>query len=313
MKTLALLRLLALALGLAAAAPAQDGAAPSAGATPPGIMVRRDLAYNTEPHQKLDLYYPLGRMTKPRPVIVFIHDGGWSSGSKADGRTLAYHFVAQGFAVACIDYRLSNEALFPAQIEDVKGALRWLRRHAVKFGLDPEHFGAVGASAGGHLAALTGAMNSARLYESGDCLEQHSRVQAVVDYSGPIDLARLFEASLLKDEIAALFGGPPSAALAPARASNPTFFLDNESPPMLLIHGDQDTTVPLEQSRLLYDAMLAKRLSAHLHIIKGAGHTGPAFAAPSVQARVDAFLNTVLKPGETAIEAPAITESEAGQ
>lgn len=268
--------------------------------TPAGVNIRHDLPYDTHPRQKLDLYLPIGRPAQPRPVIVFIHGGGWLRGSKADGRRLALRFVAQGYAVASVDYRLSSDAGFPAQLEDCKSAVRWLRGNAERYGLDREHIGVIGVSAGGHLAALMGAMNSSRLYESGGSLDQHSRVQGVVDFFGPVDLLQLFDdAQKLKDplagEIAQLLGGDPHRVPVPTTASNPTLFIDVETPPFLIIHGDQDTSIPLAQSRLLFDALVKSNVSAHLHLIHGADHFGPAFAAPEINAMLDAFFARLLK------------------
>ncbi|MDB6093069.1 MAG: lipase/esterase [Verrucomicrobia bacterium] len=286
--------------------------------TPAGVVIRRDLSYDQNPSQKLDLYYAMGRTTQPRPVIIYLHGGGWQKGSKADGRRVAFHFAAQGYAVACVDYRLTGEAAFPAQLEDVKSSVRWLRSNAERLNLDRDHIGVVGISAGGHLAALTGAMNSTRLFESGGSMEQHSRVQAVVDFFGPIDLNRLYEYSQKAGspqaaEIAQLIGGDPHRLPVPAHNSNPSLFIDVETPPFLIIHGDNDAIVPLEQSRILYDAAVKNSINARLHVIHGAGHTGPAFVAPDITAIVDRFFAAILKPGDPPVDlgASAITESQA--
>ncbi len=309
-----LLRIVLLAGGL----PLLSLAAP--GPAPAGVIVHRDFAYDAHPRQKLDLYLPIGRLTQPRPLIIYLHGGGWRQGSKDDGRPLALRFVAQGYAVACVDYRLSGDAGYPAQLEDAKAAVRWLRGSAERYGLDRDHFGILGVAAGGHLAALLGAMNSCRLYESGAALDQPSRVQAVVDCSGPVDLLQLFDdaqrrGTPVAGEIVQLLGGEPRQVPVPAGASNPIQFADVETPPFLIIHGDQDPAVPLGQSRLLYDALVAKGLCAHLHIIHGAGHGGPAFTAPGVNALVDEFFAQTLKKGgqPPELEPAAITESRAAQ
>jgi acetyl esterase/lipase len=285
---------------------------------PPGITVRPDLAYDALPRQKLDLYLPVGRPAHPRPVIVYLHGGGWQKGSKADGRRLAFRFAAKGYAVACVNYRLSGEAGHPAQLEDCKSAVRWLRENADRFGLDPDHVGVIGVSAGGHLAALMGAMNSTRLYESGASMDQPSRVQAVCDFFGPVDLQLLFETSRKQgtpqaDEVAQLLGGDPHYVKTATQSSNPILFADVESPPFLIIHGDEDKAVPLEQSQLLYDALVRKHVSVHLHIIHGAGHTGPAFIAPDINAIVDEFFAQTLAKGNNPpnLNPTALTESDA--
>jgi acetyl esterase/lipase len=288
--------------------------------TPAGVNVRRDLPYDTHPRQQLDLYLPIGRLAQPRPVIVFIHGGSWRTGSKADGRRLAWRFVAQGYAVACIDYRFSSDAGFPAQLEDCKSAVRWLRGNAERYALDREHIGVLGVSAGGHLAALLGAMNSSSLYESGGSLDQHSRVQGVVDFFGPVDLLQLFDDARksqdpLAGEIALLLGGDPHRVPVPTTASNPTLFIDAATPPFLIIHGAQDPSVPPTQSRLLYDALVKSKITAHLHLIHGAAHFGPAFVAPNINAMVDAFFARMLKedPQSPELKSADVTESTAAK
>ena len=287
---------------------------------PAGIILRPDLAYDVHVQQKLDLYLPAGRPAHPRPVIVYLHGGGWHRGSKDDGRRLAFHFAAQGYAVACVDYRLSSDAEYPAQLEDSKSAVRWLRDNAGRYGLDPDHIGVVGVSAGGHLAALMGALNSNRLYESGGSLDQPSRVQAVCDFFGPVDLLQLYETSKVlgtpqADEIAQLLGGDPHVVETQALAANPVLFIDAETPPFLIIQGDKDTTVPPDQSQLLYDSLVKKHIGAHLHIIHGAGHTGPAYVAPDINAMVDAFFALTLKKGTNPSnpDLTSLTESDAAK
>src|SRR5262249_12628746 len=148
-------------------------------------VIHRDLPYVTGGHQRqtLDLYLPSAE--QPVPLIIWIHGGAWRVGSKEDDLPLDY--LAQGCAVASINYRLSQHALFPAQIEDCKAAVRWLRANATRFKLDPQRFGAWGPSAGGHLAALLGTTGAVRAFEVGANLVVSSRVQAVVDYFGPTD------------------------------------------------------------------------------------------------------------------------------
>ncbi|MDB6126954.1 MAG: nlhH 2 [Verrucomicrobia bacterium] len=317
MKALARLALLGL---IVSAARAQDvGAGTSIDdPTPPRISIRQDLPYDAQPAQKLDLYLPLGKVVKPRPMIVYLHGGGWTKGSKADGKRFAFRFAQRGYVVACIDYRLTSDATFPAQLEDCKAALRWLRSNAERFAIDRDRVGVVGISAGGHLAALLGALNSSRIYETGSSMDQNSTVQAVCDFFGPVDLLRLYDdaqksGAAQASEVSQLVGGDPHQFPRPTRAANPIAGLDASSPPFLIIHGDRDTVVPLEHSRLLYDALVAKGIKAHLHVIHGAGHTGPAFVAPEINAMVDDFFAKTLKPTETSgeLKTAVVTESDA--
>ena len=271
--------------------------------TPATVRIFPNLAYLEQggPRQKLDLYIPFPVSAKPVPVIVYFHGGGWHKGSKADGRAFAFRMVAQGYAVASIGYRLSSEAQFPAQLEDGKLAVRWLRDNAARYRLDPLHFGAVGVSAGGYLAALLGATGSTHLFDNGSHLGQSSSVQAVCDFFGPIDLLKLYEyaderQSPQANEVAKLLGGDPRVMPEQARATNPITYLEGDAPPYLLVHGTNDTVVPPEQSRLLYDALAKGRIPVHLHLIHEAGHTGPAFVAPDVNAMVDDFFSGALRP-----------------
>src|SRR5262249_24089734 len=142
--------------------------------------------------QKLDLYLP-DKADGPLPVVVWVHGGAWRQGSK-NGCPGVY-LAARGFAVASVGCRLSHDAVFPAQIEDCKAAVRWLRANAKKYTLDPDHVGAWGASAGGHLVALLGTTGGMKDLEGKDGdLDQSSKVQCVVDWFGPTDLRDLPEA-----------------------------------------------------------------------------------------------------------------------
>ncbi len=163
---------------------------PAAPKLPAGVKVLRDLQYVEGGHERnrLDLYLPEkaeGRL----PLVVWIHGGAWWAGSK-DGCP-AVPLTAKGYAVASINYRLSQHAVFPAQIEDCKAAIRWLRANAAKYHLDADHIGVWGASAGGHLVAMLGTTGNVKELEGkGGNLDQSSRVQCVVDWFGPSDLAR---------------------------------------------------------------------------------------------------------------------------
>lgn len=321
----ALCRLALLALAAVLAPPpahAQDIGAdtPINLPTPPGVRIFPDLKYDDEggPWQKLDLYLPFPVPAKPIPLIVFLHGGGWLKGSKADGRGFAFRMVARGYAVACPDFRSSSDAPFPAQLEDCKAAVRWLRDRAVRYRLDAAHFGAAGVSSGGHLAALLGATGSNHLFDSRGHMGASSSVQAACVFFGPTDLLRLYETSSAlqtpqADEVAKLLGGNPRVQRQQAEQANPVTHLQGDAPPFLLVHGTEDTVVPPEQSRLFYDALAKRRIPVHLHLIHGAGHTGPAFVAPEIDAMVDEFFSRWLKPVPRPFETVTarITESTA--
>jgi acetyl esterase/lipase len=161
----------------------------SADTLPAGVAVHPDLAYVAGGHerQKLDLYLP--GAAGPLPLIVWIHGGAFRMGSKQD--RIPAEMLEQGYAIASLNYRLSQHALFPAQIEDCKAAVRWLRAHADTYGIDPSRFASWGESAGGHLAAMLGTAGHERSLDVGEYLEHSSRVQAVLDFFGPTDFLQM--------------------------------------------------------------------------------------------------------------------------
>ena len=155
---------------------------------PDGVKAHRDLVYVGNGHErhKLDLFVP-EKADGPLPLIIWVHGGGWQNGSKDGCPPLRDGYTERGYAVASINYRLSGHAVFPAQIEDCKAAIRWLRAHAKEYNLDPQRFGVWGSSAGGHLVALIGTSGDVKEFDVGANLDQSSRVQAVCDYYGPTD------------------------------------------------------------------------------------------------------------------------------
>jgi acetyl esterase/lipase len=278
-------------------APAQQSATRP---LPPGIQVYRDLAY-TRPGEKaqlLDLYLP-EQAGAPLPVVLWVHGGGWTSGSK-DGGGPALFLVRSGFAVAAINYRLSSEAIFPAQIEDCKAAVRWLRANAATYHLDGNRIGAWGSSAGGHLVALLGTSGGEKALEgTGGNAGYSSRVQAVVDFCGPTDfqsfLTQYPERSANPNTPEGkLLGGPLRDKQTLARKASPTTYIDKTDPPFLIMHGDQDTTVPIMQSQVLYDKLNAAGVTATFEVIKGAGH---GFGGQGVALKVLEFFRGALVVG----------------
>ncbi len=194
---------------------------------------------------------PEGRM----PVVLYIHGGGWMGGNRKGERNT--FLAAHGFFTISIDYRLSNQAIYPAQIEDAKAAVRWVRANAEHYHLDPEHIGVWGHSSGAHLATLLG--TSAQIPElEGNSPPQHfsSHVQAVVDMCGPTDLSQMGGWHNLPDSPdARLLGGLVQEHLDLVRLANPITYVHSDLPPFLLFHGTQDEIVPLNQSELLYEAL----------------------------------------------------------
>jgi acetyl esterase/lipase len=283
-------------LGWAYPAAGQDrAAAPGQAPLPAGVKALRDLEYVKGGHerQKLDLYLP-ENANGPLPVIVWIHGGGWRQGSK--DRCPAVSFGGKGYAVASVNYRLSQHAKFPAQIEDCKAAIRWLRANAAKYHFDPEHIGVWGASAGGHLVALLGTTADMKELEGKEGnLNQSSRVQAVVDWFGPADFRNMGGS---KDSpVARLLGGPVSENKEKAALASPVAHVSKNDPPFLIMQGDMDPLVPLAQSELLADALKKAGVDVTLQVLKGAKHGGPEFSTPESRKLIADFFDKHLKKG----------------
>ena len=252
----------------------------------------RDLEYVPGGHarNKLDLYLPRPAGAAggaPLPLVIWVHGGAWLAGSKEGCGAL--WLLEKGYAVASINYRLSQHAVFPAQIEDCTAAVRWLRANAATYGLDPERFGAWGPSAGGHLVALLGTAGEAK----------ESRVQCVVDWFGPTDLAQMRGShDEAKSPEALLIGGPIQQNKEKAAKANPIAFVTKDDPPFLIMHGEEDTTVPINQSELLHAALTAAGVPSEFVRIPKSGHGGPGFNTPEVRAKIEAFFDKHLKKGE---------------
>jgi acetyl esterase/lipase len=247
----------------------------------PNATIQRDLVYKRVNGSvlALDLYCP-EKVSGPLPVIVWLHGGGWSRGRKE--RCPAVTLVQDGYAVASVDYRLTDAAPFPAQIEDCKAAVRWLRANASMYNLDPDRIGVWGFSAGGHLAALLGTSGGVRELEgNGDNMSYSSRVQAVCVVSGPGDLLEQYREALehegemnpkVKPALEALIGGSPEQNKAKAMAASPISYVSKDDPPFLIIQGEDDPTVPVSVTRSFYAALKAAGVDVTLEIAAGRGH-----------------------------------------
>jgi acetyl esterase/lipase len=292
-----------LALGLAIESSAQQPKAPAKPPqVPPGVKVERDLEYARVGEKKLllDLYVP-EKADGPLPLIIWVHGGGWAAGSKE--QVGAIRQLQRGYAVASIGYRLSGEAIFPAQVEDCKAAVRWLRANAAQYKLDGDHFGAWGSSAGGHLVALLGTSGGVKEFDVGNHLDQSSSVQAVCDFYGPTDLLQMDAhappgATLKHDPPQSpesrLIGGPIQENKAKVARANPITYIGPDDPPFLIVHGDQDATVPHHQSELLYDALKQAGLRVRFHTVEGGGH-GVGIGGRDVDDAVNGFFDRHLK------------------
>ena len=294
-------------LFLAATATARAQAAP----LPAGVKAHRDLTYTKAGHErhKLDLFVP-EKGAGPFPLLVWIHGGGWAAGSKDGCPPLRGGYIERGYAVASINYRLSGHAIFPAQIEDCKAALRWLRAHAKEYNLDPDHIGVWGSSAGGHLVALLGTSGDAKEFDVGEHLDQSSRVQAVSDYYGPTDFVqmdahavkgtRLIHDSPQSPE-SRVIGGPiqEKANYDKVQRANPIAYVSKDDPAFLIVHGNEDAAVPHHQSELLHAALVKAGVASRFITVEGGGH-GQGFPGSELNPIVAEFFDRHLK-GNTAV------------
>ncbi len=234
-----------------------------AAADPPptaqAITIQHDIAYRDGPSKawRLDLAFAKDNGGKPRPGIVVIHGGGWIEGDKSSFASRKHgvpgnieDFAQLGFVAATINYRMSGEVPYPAALEDCQCAVRWLRAHAKDYHLDPDHIGAYGNSAGGHLALLLG-LNGRETGNKSDRPygEQSSAVQAVVSDSGPVDLLYQIKQNRLKHVVSKFMGGlPEGGRTALYKKASPMFQISKNAAPMLLIYGGADEQVPVESA-----------------------------------------------------------------
>ncbi len=247
---------------------------------------------------KLDLYLPVD-VPRP-PLLVWVHGGAWRSGSKDWINTA---FLADGYAMASIEFRLSSDAMFPAQIHDVKAAIRFLRHESETYGYDASRLGILGRSSGGHLVALVGVTNGHAELEGtiGDYPDESSDVQAIVSYFGASNLTTILAQSTphgLSVRVPALdlfLGGQPEENVPLARLASPVFHVDATDPPLLLLHGDQDPQMPINQSHELHSVYKDHALQVHFEVIHGAGHGGEQFVDAKRNALVRAFLDEQLR------------------
>lgn len=244
----------------------------------------------------MDLYLPPTPQA-PVPAVIWLHGGGWAFGDRTLAPDLSRYFAVDGIAMASIAYRLSGQAIFPAQLHDVRAAVRYLRSHAGELGLDPGAIGLWGSSAGGHLAALAGVTGHLPELPGEPGAGTDVRVQAVADGYGPVDLAQVVaeaghglpELSGENSPEARLLGGLPDQQPELARQASPLTYVTSEAPPFQIAHGTADVTVRSNQSVLLHEALAAAGVESSLYLIDRFGHgflnppakgdfSGPAFS-----------------------------------
>lgn len=291
---------LCLMVGLSLMTTVAESAPAPAGQDPPfklpeNVELRRDVVYGTGggSELKLDLFLPKAGPS-PRPGIVFIHGGGWSGGNRQAFYRQAAHLASKrGYVGACIAYRLSGEAKFPAAVEDAKCAVRWLRGNAKTYGVDPNRIAAAGGSAGGHLVAMLALADKATELEgTGGNAEVSSRINLAIVFNGPTDLTVLAGRAQTVNPVSNFLGAMPADKPELYRQASPVTYVNKQAPPFLFLHGTADQTVPIEQAKLLQRQLREAGVQAELEEFPGAAHgffNRSPFYEPTLQ-RMEAFL-----------------------
>jgi acetyl esterase/lipase len=271
----------------------------------------QDLAYATvSPTQKLDLYVPTTG-SRPFPLVIMVHGGGFMMGDKSDGTGLAGvdQLLEAGYAVASINYRLSSEATYPAQINDAKAAVRFLRANAAEYNLNPEKFGAWGASAGGNLVSLLGTTCGVAELEGAELgnSDQSSCVQAVVDWFGPIDFLKMDEQFAgtscpanhndASSPESKLVGAPIQTIPDVVATTNPMNYITSDDAPFFIENGTADCNIPPVQNKNLADVLSAVSGVEKVNYVslEGAGHGGSQFETAENLQKIIGFLDKYLK------------------
>jgi acetyl esterase/lipase len=266
---------------------------------PPGVDVKSDVVYASPGGRDLhlDLYLPK-EGAGPFPAVVYIHGGGWRNGNKSAFRRQAAYMATKGYVGACIQYRLSGEAKYPAALHDSKAAVRWLRANAAKYRVDPDRIGAAGGSAGGHLVAMLGTTAGKLEGDAGNTTVS-SRVKAVAAFNPAVDLVSWGKAgpqkidNTLVEFLGCSYGANPKLWAE----ATPITHVSKASAAFLFLHGSGDTTVPYQQSLDMMKTLEAAGVHAELLTADGAKHgffNSPPFYVPTLK-RMEEFFNKYLR------------------
>lgn len=283
------------------------------GPVPDSVVVQHDVEYGRAGDKPLllDLVRPKQPTKEALPVVVFIHGGAWRGGNKAGGIGNVARLVATGnYVGASVEYRLSGEAIWPAQIHDCKAAIRWLRANAKKYGIDPDKIAVWGGSAGGHLVSMLGTSGDVKELEgAGGSPGVSSRVSCVVDFCGPSNFLapKKFEGGREPGAVTHLLGGTVEEKKEMARQASPITYVSKDDPPFLIVHGTDDATVPFEQAQMLYDALKKVDVAVSFIKIEGGGH---GIGGPEVTERVTAFLEKHLRGRDVEVSGAPIVAPE---
>ena len=268
---------------------------------PDSVQMHEGVTYATVNGKalKLDLFVPKAG-AGPFPAVVYVHGGGWSGGTRTQFHRHAAHMAAKGFVGACVQYRLSGEAIYPAALHDVKAAVRWLRANAKQHRVRTDRIGAAGGSAGGHLVALLGVTNDNPAYEGTvGVTGPSSAVQAVAGFNPALDMVGFGKqrAGNATASTSRFLGKTYDVDPEIYRIASPIAQANAKAPPTLLLHGDADTTVPHQQSVEFQKALRSKGVKAELVTAPGAGHgffNRPPWFEPMLR-HMDEFFSKTLR------------------
>ena len=265
---------------------------------PDSVIHEKDIEYsNVGQRVAMDVVRPKSMSAERLPAVVLVHGGGFRAGTRQGQLPVAGRLAARGYVVATVSYRLAPRHQFPAAVEDVKAAVRFLRANAARFGIDPERIGAMGGSAGGHLVLFLGLTSSIAEFEgTGPNRDHSSRVSCVVNYYGPTDFTQSYAKSVDAAQVLPLFlGGDLAHNREAHQRSSPLNWVTPQAAPTLSIHGTEDAYVAYEHSIWLTERLLAAGAPAELETITGAGHGFRGADAERAEQRAFAFFDKHLK------------------
>ena len=271
------------------------------------IEFQADVEYSNphDEHLKLNLARPK-QIDGLAPAVVCIHGGGFRAGNRQRWDGVCRQLAERGYVAVTVTYRLAPKHQFPAAVNDVKAAVRWLRANAERLKIDPDRIGTLGDSAGGHLAQFLGVTGGVKQFDAdGDNLQQSSRVECVVNFYGPSDFTKSYGKSVDAAQVLPLFlGGDLEQARHRHILASPLYWVTPRAAPTLLIHGTNDPYVAHEQAVWLRDRMQAADAPVELLTLEGAGHGFQGDDARRANEAMFAFLDKWLKNGDAKNESP---------
>jgi acetyl esterase/lipase len=264
------------------------------------IKTENDLVYSKPGGNelKLDLARP-DEGDGPFPIVLVIHGGGWRGGDKASNRPALQSFAKRGYVALSPQYRFCPQNTFPAQVVDLKAAVRWAKAHAKEYKADPDHVGAVGFSAGGHLAMMLGLTGPSDGLdgEAGEGAPD-TKVHAVVNYFGPTDFGAADFPDVSKPLIKDFLGGTPDEKPEAAKKASPITYVSKGDAPVLSFQGTKDPLVPSTQATKLADAMTSAGVAGRVELLVGAGHGWGGEDLKRTLAETVVFFDKYLKPAK---------------